>query len=194
MASEYGMMRNPENTSLICCLIALLGLTAWPTWGYSDESITSKNWRIHPKIVEIRNIYQSVKEAINRRELQKQVREFDYCEPYADAVRILYVDHRGVARNYYFSGGSDDSAMGRDLYYDANGKLRFAFIQAAASNGTREEHRIYFSPDGKRLWEIQIRLKGPGYTFPTEWSEDDLVREPTKAFEAMSPCRPKVKK
>jgi hypothetical protein len=187
-------MRDPNNRSLICCLIAFLGLIAWPGPGYGDNCITSKNWRIHPKIVEVRNICQSVKEAISRGELQKHVREFDYCEPYADTVRILYVDRGGVVRKYYFSGGSDDSAAGRDLCYDTNGKLRFAFIQAAASNGTRIEHRIYFSADGKRLWEIQNHLRGPGYAFPTEWPDDDLVREPRKAFEAMSPCKPKVKK
>ena len=189
-----GLVRGLQNRQLICCLIAFLSLIAWPGLGYGDEGVTSKNWRNHPEIVEVRNIYKSVREAIDSKKLQKDVREFDYCEPYVDTVRVLYVDHRGVVRNYYFSGGSDDSAMRRDLYYDLNGKLRFAFIQAAAANGTRIEHRIYFSPDGRRLWEMQSYRKGPGYTFPTEWPEEDLIRDPKKAFETMSPCKRKVKK
>jgi hypothetical protein len=174
-------------------LIAILGLTTLPASGYGDECITSKNWDNHPKIVEIRKIYRSVRKAIDRKQLQRHVREFEYCEPYEDTLRVLHVDHQGTVRNYYFSGGSDDSAVQRDLYYDENGRLRFAFIQAAAINGTRIEHRVYFSADGKKLWEIQRLLEGPGYTFPTEWPENDLTRDPKKAFEAMSPCKPKAR-
>jgi hypothetical protein len=87
-----------------------------------------------------------------------------------------------------YSAGSDDSSVQTELYYDAKGILRFAFIKAGANNGTELEDRIYFSEYGKRIWEIQKLLKGPGYSFPNKWPDSDLFRDPKKAFKDKNPC------
>jgi hypothetical protein len=110
------------------------------------------------------------------------------AQPYEDTERTLHLEATGTVRSYYFSGGSEDSAAWRALYYDRDGRLRFVLIEAGAVNGTRLEHRIYLSKYGKRLWEVQTMLEGPGYTFPSHrWWEKDLVRNPShKCFAAGS--------
>jgi hypothetical protein len=140
----------------------------------------------------VRSLYQKVKETKDAGTLKKNERKFDYCEPYEDTVRILYIDQNGRPHLYYYESGSDDSAVQRELYYDENGKLRFAFITAGAFNGTRLEHRIYFSKTGRKIWEIQKLLEGPGYTFPTEWPDAELIQDPVQAFSDNNPC-PEIK-
>jgi len=172
-----------------------LGMMAGGLWFLAGnvlqagEPITAKNWVNHPDIVEVRSLYQKVKEAREAGSLKKKERKFEYCEPYEDMVRILYMDQNGKPRLYYYEGGSDDSAIQRELYYDENGKLRFVFITAGAHNGTRLEHRVYFSKAGKKIWESQKLLEGPGYTFPTEWPDEELIQDPVKAFNDKNPCR-----
>lgn len=155
---------------------------------HASEPITEKNWVSHPEIAEVRTIYQNLKKAKDTGALRKKERKFDYCEPYADTDRALYLDRNGKSRIYYYAGGSDDSAVQRELYYDEDGKPRFAFITAGAYNGTKLEHRVYFSRAGKKIWEIQKLLEGPGYTFPDEWPDEELIQDPAKAFNEKSPC------
>src|SRR5262245_34795364 len=158
----------------------------------SAQTITASNWQEHPAIVEIRAIYQEIRQAEaagGLRKLQKQWT--DNCEalPYEDTERVLYLDAKGAVRSYHFSGGSEDSAASRALYYDRDGRLRFVLIKAGAANGTSIEHRIYVSKDGKRLWEKHTFLQGPGYTFPSrEWFEEDLTWNPKLAFDEMRRC------
>jgi hypothetical protein len=156
------------------------------------QPITESNWQKHPAVVEIRAIYQEIRQAEAVGRLHKLERQWaDNCEaqPYEDAERVLYLDAKGVIRSYHFSGGSEDSAVSRALYYDRDGTLRFVLIKAGAANGTSLEHRIYLSKDGKRLWEKQTRLKGPGYTFPSrEWPEQDLIWNPQLAFDERARC------
>jgi hypothetical protein len=154
----------------------------------SAEPITEKNWSKHPEIVEIRALYQKIREAKDAGKLKKAERKFDYCKPYEDTLRVLYTGQNGGPRIYRFEGGSDDSAVQRELYYDEAGTLRFAFIVAGAHNGTKLEHRVYLSKAGKKIWEARRLLTGPGYTFPAEWPEDELVRDPVQAFQDKSPC------
>jgi hypothetical protein len=155
---------------------------------FATGAVNEKNWANHPEIVEVRLLYQTIAESKRAGHLKKKERRFDYCEPYEDTVRTLHTDRKGRPRIYYYRGGSDDSAVQRELYYDESGKLRFAFITAGAFNGTKLEHRIYFSKVGKKIWEVQKRLEGPGYTFPTEWPDAELIRNPVQAFNDTSPC------
>jgi hypothetical protein len=156
------------------------------------QPITRSNWQHHPAIAEIRAIYREIKQAEGARRLRKLQRQWaDNCEaqPYEDTERVLYLEAGGAVRSYHFSGGSEDSVARRALYYDRDGRLRFVLIKAGAVNGTRLEHRIYLSKDGKRLWEMQTRLEGPGYTFPShQWWEEDLVWSPKQAFDAKTQC------
>src|SRR4051794_41128218 len=84
------------------------------------EAISERNWLNHPDIVEVRSIYQEIKAAKDAGKLKKVEREFNYCKPYEDTVRTLYTGQNGTPRIYQYQGGSDDSAVQRELYYDEN--------------------------------------------------------------------------
>ena len=137
-------------------------------------AVTKVNWRQHPQIRAVRAIVQSVKNGMGRRSLTVRKRVFEYCEPHEDTERVLATDSRGRARFYQSAGGSEDSFVKREHYYDEAGRLRFVFITGGAANGSELEHRIYFNGAGKRIWEEQTYKKGPGYTFPEVWPEDQL--------------------
>jgi len=152
------------------------------------QPITASNWQRHPAIVEIRTIYQEVRQAEATGRLHKLQRTFEYCRSYEDTERVLYLDSGGVVRSYHYSGGSEDSTAQHAHYYDRHGKLRFVFVKAGAANGTGLEHRVYLSEAGKLLWEAQKR-RGPGWTFPSRWPESELVKNPKHAFDAENPCQ-----
>jgi len=159
---------------------------------YTLDTITERNWKNHPEIVEVRSLCQAINELKNAGKLKKMVRKFNFCMRYEDTIRTLYTDGEGKPRIYYYNGGSDDSALQRELYYDEKGMLRFAIIIASAVNGTILDHRVYFSQQGIKISEIQKLLTGPGYTFPKVWPEHELIKNPIQAFNKEHPC-PEIK-
>jgi hypothetical protein len=179
-------------TTYSLLLIAALGFSVSRTMaqetGTSDE-VTKENWQSHPKIKAARAVVQTVKASLSRKSFNMRTRKFEYCEPHADSQRTLAIDGRGRVRYYEKQGGSEDSALKWEHYYDESGRLRFVFITGGATNGAELEHRIYFGEDGKRIWEQQKYTKGEGYTFPTVWPDEQLnIRDVNAAFAAKSPC------
>jgi hypothetical protein len=161
----------------------------------SSGEITKANWQQHPQIKAIRAIVQSVKNGMSRKTFNVRKRAFEYCEPYVDTERMIATDSRGRARFYENAGGSDDSSLKWEHYYDEAGRLRFVFITGGAVNGTELEHRIYFDEAGKRIWEEQTLKKGPGYTFPEVWPDDQLQTADAAAkFASRSQCPEKKSK
>jgi hypothetical protein len=156
--------------------------------------ITKANWQQHPKIKEVRAVVQAVKTGMSRKSLTVKRRAFEYCEPYEDVERLIASDSRGRVRFYLNDAGSDDSAVKTEHYYDEAGRLRFVFISGGAVNGSHLEHRIYFDAAGKRIWEEHTYTKGPGYTFPEIWPDEQLqINNPAVKFASKSPC-PEIKR
>jgi len=161
------------------------------TFVRSQESgrVTQANWQRHPKIKAVRNVVQSVNRGLRKSAFKTSKREFDYCEPYEDTLRKIAVDSKGVVRRYEKQGGSEDSSLTLEHYYDDSGRLRFVFISGGAVNGASLEHRIYFDESGQRIWESHKYVKGPKYSFPEVWPDEQLEKvDPTKAFGAASRC------
>jgi hypothetical protein len=102
--------------------------------------------------------------------------------------RVLYLNAGGSIRSYHVGGSSDDSWVQIAYYYDRDGALRFAFVQAGAANGTSIEYRVYLSKAGEPLWQEQRDLKGPGWTFLDHQSDDWLIKDPKRDFESESEC------
>lgn len=173
--------------TLAALIVALAAMAATISLA-GAEPITAANWQRHPAIVEIRAIYQEIKQAEKAGRLRKEERTFEYCRPYAGSERTLYLAAAGRVRSYHVGMGSDDSAIQVAYYYDLEGALRFIFAKAGAVNGTHYEYRVYLSKSGERLWEERRHLKGPGYTFPAQWPDEELVKDPRKAYEAAHPC------
>jgi hypothetical protein len=164
-----------------------------PSVSVSQEAggaITKANWQRHPKIAQVRTIVQSVNAGMGRKSLRVRKRTFEYCEPYEDTARTIATDAKGRVRFYVNEGGSDDSALKWEHYYDETGRLRFVLITGGAVNGSRLEHRIYFDENGKRLWEDHTYKKGPGYTFPEVWPDEQLqIKNPAAKFSSKSVCK-----
>ena len=158
-------------------------------WAQEPGEITSANWRQHPKIKAVRSVVESVNEGKTKGAFKNSVRKFEYCEPYEDTLRGVAVDSKGVVRWYRKEAGSEDSSLDWEHYYDEAGRLRFVFISGGSVNGAKLEHRIYFDESGKRIWEEHKYVKGPGYTFPEVWPDEQLQKsDPAKSFAATSPC------
>jgi hypothetical protein len=155
----------------------------------SSDPITQNNWRRHPKIKTIRQVVESVNAGIRKSIFKTSKRVFEYCEPYEDTLRKIAVDSSGLVRRYEKQGGSEDSSLTWEHYYDSAGRLRFVFISGGAANGARLEHRIYFDEGSQRIWESHKYTKGPEYTFPEVWPDDQLQKaDPANAFKADSKC------
>lgn len=120
--------------------------------------------------------------------LNSRVRSFERCPPGETNFRELLVTASGAPRVYSDRSGSDDAGLRRRHVYDEQGRLRAAQIDAAASNGTRLQVRLFFDPAGRSLLQAQRLIAGPGYTFPLHWSAADLVWQPDQALAASSDC------
>lgn len=176
-------------TSLIVFLLSLVYFQSALGQDQKPPLISEANWRQHPQIRAVRSMVESTNKDSARGILKTSERKFSYCQPYEDTLRKLTVDSRGIARKYETQGGSEDSSLTIEYYYDPGGALRFVFITGGAVNGSVLEHRIYFDEAGKRIWEEHKYIKGPGYTFPEVWPDEHLQRsDPAKAFAASSPC------
>ena len=152
-------------------------------------AITAANWRQHPKIKAVRSVVESVNAGKAKGAFKNSVRKFEYCEPYEDTLRRMAVDSKGIVRWYQKEAGSEDSSLSWEHYYDEAGRLRFVFISGGAVNGAKLEHRIYFDESGKRIWEEHKYVKGPEYTFPEVWPDEQLQKSDAgKAVAAASPC------
>jgi hypothetical protein len=150
------------------------------------QTITAKNWRNDPRIIEVRAIYGAVNALVVKKRLKLEKKEFGYC-PSWDLERSKFIDFKGVVRRYVKAGGSDDSSVTLEHTYDARGRLRFVLVKADAVNDTQLELRFYFDATGKRVW-LDRRQTGPGYTFFDADFVKEMVWIPKKAFAAVAPC------
>jgi len=145
-----------------------------------------RNWRKNPRIVQIVDLYT---EAKSEKDWITEKTTFEYCHPYADMLRQITRDKSSTVRVYIKEGGSDDSALKLEHYFDKKGILSFLFVTGGSVNGTELEHRIYFGNDGiVRLREDQNILRGPGYSFPKIWPDNEIERDPVAAFNRKNSC------
>lgn len=148
----------------------------------NDDVIDEDNWINNNYIKEVRDIYISIENLIGNEELEERRKEWAYSEPYIPTVKIIYGDSNGIIRKYVVEGGSDDSALRQEYYYDLNQILRFIFIVGGAVNGTTIEHRVYFDDTGNKIWEVQ-KIEGEGYPFFSEWEQENYILNPSKNYE-----------
>lgn len=163
-------------------IIIMVSLLSNLIFAFDNTEINESNWLNHPKIVEVREIYNEVEGEIRSKNVIEQKKIYEYSEPYAPTLKVIYFDKYNIVRKYTEEAGSDDSALEFYYYYDHQQLLRFVFIKGGAVNGSILEHRIYFDSNGKKIWEIQKYPEGPGYPFPEVWPESELVFDPWKAF------------
>ncbi|GMQ61719.1 hypothetical protein [Vallitalea maricola] len=141
---------------------------------FKDEvDITESNWMNHPKIVEIRAIYNAIEKSLKSEQLTVTNKNTTNNLSLSKDI-IIYKDANQKTRKYTEQGGSDDSAYTTSYYYDDLNNLRFVFLELGATNGTNAEYRLYYDKEGNKIWEHSKLLDGPGYPF----NVDDYISFP----------------
>jgi hypothetical protein len=152
-----------------------------------DAPITKKNWRTHPRIVEIRKMVEAVDQAIKADAFKQKTKSL--CEaPSLDMDRTVVLDTKARVRKYQTEGGSEDSAYQLSTYYDEAGRMRFVYGHSGAVSDSTVEHRLYFDESGKLLWKDR-KTTGPGYTWIQGWPENALPRDPIAALDSAPDCK-----
>ncbi len=142
------------------------------------EQITEKNWRNHPSIVEVRNIFTEIEDNLKNGKIKKQ-NEINRENENGNTRNIFFfTDKEENIRKCIVETGSDDSAYVISHYYDNDLTLRFVFVQAGAVNGASAEYRIYFDKDGKRIWNNMQYKSKENYSFPSEWPDAQILFNP----------------
>lgn len=152
----------------------------------NGKTVQEANWQKNPEVLAAKKVFQANQK--DRSRWTSETKKWDYCQPHADTDRTIVRDERKVARIYIHSGGSDDASLTRESHYDKNGKLRFVFIAGGAANGSALEHRIYYRANGDRFWQNQKYTAGPGYSFPKDWPENDVTKDPEAAMKKKHEC------
>ncbi len=147
------------------------------------QSINAQNWKTHPRVVEIRTLFNSVEKLLSARSFKMQVRTVG-CGDYSE-TRSLLTAPDGTARRYVLDGGSSDSRVITTYTYDPKGTLRFAYAKGGAVNGASAEWRQYFGPDGRRFW-TDYQWRKYNYTWPDVLGT--RVRDPRAEFDKTLSC------
>ena len=147
----------------------------------ASSPITEKNWRTHPRIVEIRSLVKANEAAIRSGKWRGEVRDCESRDPSRRMDAIAFRDRRGRIRKYTTADGTDDSAYRIEHQYDGRGRLRFVLAKSGAFNFSVLTYRIYFDVHGEEIWRDE-ESTGPGYTFlrPPDFPDASLIRDPVK--------------
>jgi hypothetical protein len=138
------------------------------------DEITIGNFQGHPRIVEVRTAVGEVDAAIARGGMKK-VRKDNLCvDGRGDSFREKHVEPGLKIRKLVIGAGSDDSFMTETFYYDARGRLRFVFVTSDNVYNYKNETRIYFDADGRRIFTADRAAvpEEPGGAAP------DITRQP----------------
>lgn len=168
---------------MITSLIVAAALAASP----DEEPITRKNWSSHPQIMAVRSLVQQHEEAIKTKRFKVEERTDCELEGAGSESESIARDPAGKIRKYVHEVGGEDSAYRAQAHYDERGRLRFVFATRGAVNGSSGEFRFYFGEDGKKIW-TDVKEKGPGYTWISDFPESWLVKDPEKAWKNPPPC------
>ena len=163
--------------------------------GAQSAPITTKNWSTHPTIVAIRSLVADVDAAIESGKWNRKTHE--ECESksgsfYAEE-RTAIRDESGHVRKYVGELGGDDSAYTMKHWYDAEGRLRFAYGTAGAIGDPESgghsyiRYRLYFAEDGQLVWQDR-QVEGPFRPSMDGFQNRMLVREPEKVLATKLVC------
>ena len=115
-------------------------------------------------IIAARATWRTVEDGVRSGALARRDTTFE-CEengPPGEQTFSTFRDSTGVVRLLHLQVGSDHVAINERQYYDAGGKLRFAFLEMGADNGTRYEERAYWNDRGEIVRRVEKLLAGPG--------------------------------
>ncbi len=130
-----------------------------------SATITEQNWSNHPRIVEIRKIYEEIRAALDNKSLTYAEKDFSKlprsCRgTYPIEKLAIAYDKKGRVRLYIHAQRvSHDDLQTDEYYFDQDGKLRFVFMTNKSGIYATIENRVYVSATGKVLWDVQKESK-----------------------------------
>lgn len=172
-------MRTRTLHTIIAC--GILGILLAPACVFSaeptpEQAITEQNWEQHPKIVEVRKLYEEIQSMLKQKKLKVQERSF--LKAIAACDRVLYpiefvrIATDGAGRVRMFAYGqriSDNALLTKWEYYDETGRLRFVDRTNQLPGFVPIEDRIYLTEQGRAFWDV--RTEGKKNTFGEETRE-----------------------
>lgn len=131
----------------------------------NSTAITEQNWSRHPRIIEIRKIYEGIRAGLDNKSLTYVEKDFsklprDCRGTYPIEKLAVAYDKKGRVRLYIHAQRiSHDDLQTDEYYYDQDGKLRFVFMTNKSDVYATIENRVYVSATGKVFWDVKKESK-----------------------------------
>lgn len=142
----------------------------------SKKPITKKNWKQHPRIVEVRKVYDEIQSLLKQKKLKIRERNFrtaiEACNQVTYPMEFVRIGTDDAGRVRLFVSGqriSDNALLTQWEYYDKSGHLRFVDRTEQLEGFVPIEDRIYLTDQGRVFWDL--RTEGKKTTFGEEAHE-----------------------
>ena len=175
-------------------LVVFLSIAFWYPFNIalaSDSSasqeVTSENWERHPRIVEIRKLYNSIQSMLTARTLKYQKKDYTKlprsCRgTYPTEYLALATDAEGHVRLYIAAQRiSHDDLLTTQYFYNDKGRLRFAYITNQSNEFATIAYRVYVDEQGKVFWDVRTEAKKTTFG---EFSQDSAMVQVITAEQA----------
>lgn len=149
--------------AVLCALLAPICAAAEPP--KPEPEITEKNWEQHPKIVEIRKLYNDIESKLANKKLKYQKKNFaklprscrgtyptEYLAIATDRANRVRLDVRAQRISH-------DDLMTTRNYYDEDGHLRFVYRTEESPGFATVHYRMYLNEQGKMFWDVKTEAK-----------------------------------
>lgn len=180
--------------------VAALGLIVGTNLGWVKRiesrqapqyDVTIEDWKSHPDVKEVRAIYDEIKYSIKEHNFKIKTRNFNIesplCATYPVKSESLAIDSENRVRLYQVEQIiSHREPLTIERYYDANGTLRFVFVDKLFAN-----IRIYLNSAGNVVWAVE---QSDNELAVYDASSEDWEMKPNngmkakEAFQAQQPC------
>lgn len=158
--------------------LAVMIILPWTVLFSAEIAITENNWRNHPSIVEIRQIFSDTEEGIKKKTIQAGTLIERKTARGGTEKFKMYKNEDGHVFKCTREGGSEESSYSMSHYYDSRQQLRFVFVKVSSVNGAAVEYRIYFDASSKRIWHNREYKSKERYPFTEIWPDDLILFNP----------------
>jgi hypothetical protein len=153
----------------------------------SATALSSKNWEFHPRVVEIRRLYNQIQVKLRNKELKFQQKDFSRLErscrgTYPLEYIAVATDSDGHVKKYVVAQRiSHDDLLTTEKYYDDEGYLRFVYSSNKSDGFATIENRVYLDTQGKVFWDVKSEANrftyGEMTHDPEPWAVSDTTNE-----------------
>jgi hypothetical protein len=149
-------------------LMTACGVAPWPGAAAGEVlsgAITPQNWQHHPRILEVRKLYDNIQSKLATKELKYQKKDYTVlprsCRgTYPLEYLALAADADGRIRMYTRAHRiSHDDLLTTRYYYDDKGRPRFSYVTNESDEFSTIEYRIYLDDQGNMFWDVRSEAK-----------------------------------